>query len=161
LYDIGRKSETRALVFLVDVAASTGDLHQRSKHRRTRPKPAGAVLINVNADRGLGGLNLSSEAAGSAYPNCGMTCAPGVANDRRMSPRTVRLSDYPMDLVEIACRKCELRGRFRKASLEAIHGRDFPLPDLKRHISSDCPRQRNRLYNNECGAYFSALATLP
>jgi len=76
-----------------------------------------------------------------------------------MSAGAKSLAQYPGDVVELACLKCERQGRYRKASLVAIHGATIGLPDLRTHIAADCPRMRNPLKNDPCGVHYPALAS--
>ena len=70
---------------------------------------------------------------------------------------SISLAAFPGEFVEIACNKCERKGRYRKKSLAAIHGGTVALPDLRRRIAADCPRMKNALGNDLCGAYYPAL----
>lgn len=67
------------------------------------------------------------------------------------------LADHPGSFVPLACRKCERRGRYRKARLIEKHGAIIALPDLGAIIAADCPR-RTKAGNDSCGVYFPALA---
>ncbi len=42
-------------------------------------------------------------------------------------------------MLEIACRRCERRGRLRVARLIEQHG-DMRLPELRYILAADCPR---------------------
>ena len=48
-----------------------------------------------------------------------------------MTADAVALATYPADHVELACSKCDRRGRYRKTSLVAIHGPEIGLTDLR------------------------------
>lgn len=71
----------------------------------------------------------------------------------------VRLGDWPGTWVELACRRCDRRGRYRRETLLARYGPDQGMPDLLSEISADCPhrqRQRERLaFGDRCGAYYA------
>ena len=66
------------------------------------------------------------------------------------------LSDYPRDVVRLACRKCDRRGQYRKAALMKRYGRDIALPDLRAEIAR-CPKAGNM--SDGCGVYFIELAS--
>jgi len=74
-----------------------------------------------------------------------------------MTSGATPLAHYPGDYVEFACSKCERRGRYRKASLVAIHGATIGLSDLRTRIAADCPRMREPLGNDPCGVHYPAL----
>ena len=74
-----------------------------------------------------------------------------------MTSGAVTLADYPGDMVVLACAKCDRRGRYRKASLVAIHGAKIGLPDLLGRVAADCPKQRDELGNDRCGAHYPEL----
>jgi hypothetical protein len=74
-----------------------------------------------------------------------------------MSSGTTPLANYPGDVVELACSKCDRNGRYRKASLVAIHGAEIGLPDLRARIAADCPKMRNPLGNDLCGVHYPEL----
>jgi hypothetical protein len=76
-----------------------------------------------------------------------------------MATGATPLANYPGDVVELACSKCERRGHYRKVSLVAIHGATIGLPDLRVRIAADCPRMRDPIGNDPCGVHFPALAT--
>jgi hypothetical protein len=43
-------------------------------------------------------------------------------------------------MLEIACSRCERRGRLSVARLIEQHGADAQLPDLRAVLAGDCPR---------------------
>ena len=53
-----------------------------------------------------------------------------------MGSRTIR--DFPSDPIEVECKKCGRKGRYRKATLIEKHGNDIRLPDLLALIAGDC-----------------------
>jgi hypothetical protein len=44
-------------------------------------------------------------------------------------------------MLEVACRKCDRRGRLNVAGLIQEHGADAKLPDLKDALAGGCPRR--------------------
>ncbi|WP_045457923.1 hypothetical protein [Caballeronia cordobensis] len=57
--------------------------------------------------------------------------------------------------LEVACSRCERRGRYRLSRLVARLGEDFPMPDLGSELA-DCPR-RNASMTERCDVYFPGL----
>jgi hypothetical protein len=65
-------------------------------------------------------------------------------------------------MLEVACAKCDRRGRYNTASLLRQFGREKPGPEWLREISADCPRQQDpdaRSYEL-CGVHSPGLARL-
>jgi hypothetical protein len=62
--------------------------------------------------------------------------------------------NLPGDYVELACRKCERRGRLSRAKLVGRYGIYIPLPDLLAEIAK-CTRRGN--FHDACGVYYVAL----
>ena len=63
-------------------------------------------------------------------------------------------------MLEVACRRCERRGRLRIERLIAEHGSG--VLDLRAIIAADCPRMRNpstSIYDR-CGVHFPELLVL-
>lgn len=67
----------------------------------------------------------------------------------------VLLSEFPGDVVAIACRFCERRGVYKRANLIARYG-DIGLPELLTILAADCPRNGNM--SHPCSPYFPDLA---
>jgi hypothetical protein len=64
-----------------------------------------------------------------------------------------------MTMLEVACRRCERRGRLRISRLIAEHG--TAVLDLCAIIAADCPRMRNpsaSIYDR-CGEFSRDAAT--
>ncbi|CAB3758692.1 hypothetical protein LMG29542_03406 [Paraburkholderia humisilvae] len=57
--------------------------------------------------------------------------------------------------IEVACTRCERRGRYRLARLVASYGEDFPMTDLGAEIA-DCPK-RHAAITERCDVYFPGL----
>ncbi len=54
----------------------------------------------------------------------------------------MRLSEYPFDLVRLACEKCDRTGSYRKSRLIERYGAEIQLPDLRLEIAADCPHSK-------------------
>lgn len=67
---------------------------------------------------------------------------------------SLKLRDFPLPWVELACGKCGRHGRLRRDRLIEHYGADIKLPDLLEEIAQ-CPRARK--YADYCGAYYVAL----
>jgi hypothetical protein len=63
-----------------------------------------------------------------------------------------------MSMLEVACRRCDRRGRLRISRLIAEHGRDG-YGDLRRLIAADCPRMQKPSVDIYalCGVMFPEL----
>lgn len=68
------------------------------------------------------------------------------------------ISEFPSDVVTIACRFCERRGVYKRANLIAKY-RDIGLPELLTILAADCPRKGNM--SHPCSPYFPDLARDP
>ena len=62
-----------------------------------------------------------------------------------------------MTMLEVACRRCERRGRLRIERLIAEHGTG--VLDLCAIVAADCPRMQNRSasIHDLCGVHFPEL----
>jgi hypothetical protein len=56
-----------------------------------------------------------------------------------------------ISLLEVACNRCDRRGRLRTSRLLAEHGPDMPMPALLRIIAADCPRLTAERIFDICG----------
>ena len=61
--------------------------------------------------------------------------------------------------LDVACIRCERRGRLRLSRLIAEHGAAFPVPSLTAHIAADCPRIAKR-DRDMCGVHYPQLVNL-
>ena len=68
------------------------------------------------------------------------------------------IATYPYDPVRLACRRCERRGQYRRATLVQRFGADASMPDVL-HRVSECPRVGNA--SDPCGAFYPDLARPP
>jgi len=60
--------------------------------------------------------------------------------------------------LDVACRKCDRRGRLSVARLLAEHGPDMSLPDLREHVAVGCPRLKAGVsISDMCGVLFPTL----
>ena len=57
-------------------------------------------------------------------------------------------------MLEVACSRCERRGRYRVARLIEQHGADRGLPELCTILAADCPRMIAAEARDPCGVYF-------
>ena len=75
-------------------------------------------------------------------------------------PRT--LADYPWVEVNVSCKLCARRGRYRLARLAARYGPDQTLDGLLADLAHGCPywRSKPRQYEVRCGARFEDLDRL-
>jgi hypothetical protein len=63
-------------------------------------------------------------------------------------------------VLEVACNRCDRRGRLRTERLLAEHGPDLPMPELRRIIAADCPRMVAGHVHDVCGVHFPGLVGL-
>jgi hypothetical protein len=78
------------------------------------------------------------------------------------SSGAVTLSDVPgkLPMLDVACSKCDRRGRLSIAKLIAQHGADMRLPDLREILAGDCPRVRSASVVDRCGVHYPQLASI-
>ena len=71
----------------------------------------------------------------------------------------IRLSDFPWVIVNLSCKLCSRRGRYRLARLAARYGPDIELDRVLADLARDCPywTSRPRHYEPRCGARFEDL----
>ena len=67
-----------------------------------------------------------------------------------------------LEVLQVACRKCDRRGQYPVARLIERYGRDAKLVDWKDQITADCPRRANArvVVTDQCGAHFPDLLRL-
>ena len=52
-----------------------------------------------------------------------------------------RLADEKREIILVACSKCDWRAAFSRDDLIALHGADYPMPNLLDQLAApDCPR---------------------
>ena len=69
---------------------------------------------------------------------------------------SLTIKDFPTDRIEVECKKCGRKGRYRKTSLIEKYGSDIVLPDLLALIAGDC-EFRGKKGTQGCGAIYPAL----
>ena len=71
------------------------------------------------------------------------------------------VAERGISMLEVACRQCDRRGRFRVARLLAEHGPKMPMPALRNLLAADCPRRSSASFADQChGVYFPQLPYL-
>jgi hypothetical protein len=60
--------------------------------------------------------------------------------------------------IDLACSRCDRRGRYRLSKLVASLGEDFPMTNLGAQIA-DCPK-KNRPVWERCDFYYPGLRTI-
>lgn len=61
--------------------------------------------------------------------------------------------------LDIACSRCERRGRYALARLVASHGPDFAMTDLGNELAN-CPHRNATSHGERCDVYFPGLAAI-
>src|ERR671939_1020302 len=59
-----------------------------------------------------------------------------------------------LTMLEVACHRCDRRGRVSLARLIDEHGADTGLPDLWESLAGDCPNARTTVLNSRCAIYY-------
>jgi hypothetical protein len=59
--------------------------------------------------------------------------------------------------LEIACNRCDRKGRAAVDRLMAEHGRFMPIPTLLTLLSADCPKPQAGKMHEVCGAHMPQL----
>ena len=62
--------------------------------------------------------------------------------------------------LEVACNRCDRRGRLRIDSLVTAHGPALPLPELRRIVAADCAKMQTGHMHDVCGVHFPGLSRL-
>lgn len=65
-----------------------------------------------------------------------------------------------LDMLEVACRRCDRHGRLSLERLIAEHGADMGLPDLWKPLAGDCPRAQSIAIHDGCGICYPQLPAL-
>jgi hypothetical protein len=63
-----------------------------------------------------------------------------------------------LPVLDVACNRCDRRGRLHTHRLIAEHGPDVPIPELRRLIAADCPRMIAGRMHDVCGVRFPGLS---
>jgi len=61
-----------------------------------------------------------------------------------MAGGSLRLHEYPAEIVRLSCEKCGRAGQYRKQNLIERYGADVRLPDLRQQIAQ-CERRGQML----------------
>jgi hypothetical protein len=70
----------------------------------------------------------------------------------------MRLSDYPLDVVNVSCGKCVRQGRYKKQTLIERFGGAITVSDLRWKIAADCSKAIDRqLGADPCGIVYPDL----
>ena len=79
-----------------------------------------------------------------------------------MSNNAITLGDLNghVAMLEVACRKCDRRGRYRIAGLIERHSAAANLPDLRNVFAGDCPRINSVSIYDRCGVHYPHLPGL-
>ena len=62
--------------------------------------------------------------------------------------------------LDVACNRCDRRGRLHSGPLVQRHGPGLPMPELRQIVAADCPRMVEELVHAPCGVHFPQLATV-
>ena len=65
-----------------------------------------------------------------------------------------------LTILDVACHRCERRGRVSLARLIEEHGADTGLPDLWESLAGDCQHARSAALNNRCAICYPQLPPL-
>jgi len=65
-----------------------------------------------------------------------------------------------LEMLVIACHRCERHGRLNVARLIAEHGAGMGLPHLRAVLAGDCPHARAASINDRCGVFYPQLPAL-
>jgi hypothetical protein len=71
------------------------------------------------------------------------TLASGYGGPPRVEAERLKkaITSLPRAVIEVACNKCEWKAEFNRAELMALHGQEYPLPDLLDHLAMPgCPK---------------------
>jgi hypothetical protein len=76
-----------------------------------------------------------------------------------MASGAVTLGDLAryLAMLDVACRKCERRSRYKVSGLVAKYGPELALPDLRGILAADCPRMTSGSIYERCGINFPHL----
>ena len=63
-------------------------------------------------------------------------------------------------VLDVACNRCDRRGRLRIDSLVTEHGPALPIPELRRTVAADCAKMQAGHMHDVCGVHFPELSRL-
>ena len=62
-----------------------------------------------------------------------------------------------LSVLEVACLRCERRGRLNTLQLMSELNPGLRIPELREIVAGDCPRMVADNINDRCGVYFPGL----
>jgi hypothetical protein len=65
-----------------------------------------------------------------------------------------------LQTIDVACSRCDRRGRLNTVRLVAEHGADMPEPKLLRILAADCPKMQAAQWHDVCGIHMPQLSEL-
>jgi hypothetical protein len=65
-----------------------------------------------------------------------------------------------LTMLEVACHRCDRKGRVSLARLIDEHGADTGLPDLWESLAGDCPNAQTTAVHNHCAICYPQLPAL-
>jgi len=63
-----------------------------------------------------------------------------------------------LDMLEIACKRCDRHGRMSVERLMTEHGPLMSIPRLLALLSADCPKRQEGRIHDVCGAHMPQLS---
>jgi hypothetical protein len=63
-------------------------------------------------------------------------------------------------MLQVACSRCERRGRYRRDNLIAPHGADAGVRVIVPELTADCPQRGSAALMERCDVLFPELSTL-
>jgi len=63
-------------------------------------------------------------------------------------------------MLEVACSRCERRGRYRLDNLIARHGAGAPVRVIVPELTADCPQRETVVLMERCDILFPGLGAL-
>ena len=70
----------------------------------------------------------------------------------------ITLDQISLSGLEVACNRCNRRGRLNVDRPVAEHGPQLPVQELRQIIAADCPRMIEGKYSDPCEVHFPKLA---
>ena len=64
-----------------------------------------------------------------------------------------------LPVLDVACNRCDRRGRLSAARLLAEHDPHLPMPELRHVPAADCPRMKAAAMYDVCGVHFPRLSS--
>ena len=65
-----------------------------------------------------------------------------------------------LTMLDVACHRCDRKGRVNVERLIEEHGADTGLPNLWEDLAGDCQHARSTALNNRCAIYYPQLPAL-